>query len=164
MPNKKGYVKRFPFSETLGLLTLADQGILSENMDDNFSEKVFCLSCDISCALSDNTPGEGPLTVIIAHSDYTDAELVEWWLATNSWSTGDLVAREQARRKIRFVGTFAGVLSEEVLFNGEFKRIPLKFIVESAQTLELAVINHSGGTLTTGTGLRSTGVVWAKPV
>jgi len=48
----------------------------------------------------------GPIVVGVAHSDYTSAEIEAWLENQGSWSQGDLVAQEVAKRKIRQVGVF----------------------------------------------------------
>ncbi len=65
-------------------------------------------SAVMTWALSGFTPAvnDGPVTVGIAHSDYTDAEIEEWYEQSGSWEQASLVGQEIGRRQIKVVGTF----------------------------------------------------------
>ncbi len=157
-------IKRFPFSETLALSTLADATVLSGNFDDTFSRETFIVSQHGTYTIRGGEVGEGPLHVGVAHSDYTDAEILEWFLADQAWNTGDMVAREQAKRKIRLIGTFRGFESNETLNNGNPIKTKILWKCEDGQTLEMFIVNDSGSALTTGTILESVGTVWARDI
>ncbi len=164
MARKKGYLKRFPISEDSVIGALTDATFLGQNYDDSFSRDHFVVTQKATYTLNGHTPGEGPLHVILAHGDYSDAEVLEWWLATNAWETSDKVAQEFRRRKCRHVGSFPGISAEEVLNNGMPIKTPLKFVVEAGETLQFGIVNNSGATLTTGTLIQTQGNIWAKPL
>ncbi len=159
---RRSYVRKLRVSESSGLGTLGAASMFTQDFDDVVSEKMFLLSLEATWGLAEHTPDQGPITVGIAHSDYTTAEISEWFLATNNWDTGNLVAQEFAKRKIRQVGQFAGALAQSQLNDGEMIKTPLKFIVETGQTLQVWAFNHDTSVLTTGTNIITDGQVWAK--
>ncbi len=161
---KRRYLSRFPISETVAGGTLGDQAFSGTDFDDTFSRDHFAVSLKATFALDGVTGGEGPIHVIIAHSDYSDLEVTEWWVATNAWTTSDKIAQERKRRKCRHVGTFQAQNPNEVLNNGVMMTIPLRFVVESGNTLQLGLVNDSGATLTTGAVIKCQGNIWARPL
>ncbi len=155
-------VKKLKISEVSDLGALGAGSIFAEDYDDSVSEKMFLLSIEATFALGEHTPDQGPITFGVAHSDYTSAEITEWFAATNNWDTGNKVAQEFARRKIRQVGTFSGALAQEVLNDGRPIKTRLRFGLESGQTLQTWAINEDTSTLTTGTRISTNGQIWAK--
>ncbi len=154
---------RYVISESTALGALADQAAASVDFDDTFSRDHFAVSIHASYSMIGHTAGEGVIHILVGHSDYSDAEIAEWWLAANSWDTGDLPAQEKAKRKIRHIGTLPGVAVEEVLDEGRMQKTPLRFMIEDGDTLFLAGVNDSGSVLTTGTVLKASGAVYARP-
>ncbi len=155
-------VKKLRVSESLALGTLGAGSIVTDNFDDVVSEKMFLLSLEATWALGEHTPDQGAITVGVAHSDYSSTEITEWLAASGAWDLGDLVAREQNNRKIRQVGTFAGALAQETLKEGLYIKTPLRFIVETGQTLQSWAFNKDTSVLTTGSLVTIEGQVWAK--
>ncbi len=155
-------VRKLRVSESQALGTLGAGSLASQVFDDAVSEKMFLLSLEAAWALGEHTPDQGPITVGIAHSDYTAAEITEWIAATSAWDTGNLVAQEQNSRKIRQVGKFSGTLAQEVLNDGKQIKTPLRFIVESGQSLQQWAFNQDTSVLTTGSLVMIEGQVWAK--
>jgi len=154
-------VRALKCSENLGLTTLADETIVAQAFDSTVDDTTFVLSIEATWALSGHTAGEGPITVGVAHSDYSAAEILEWFNAGGSWDRGDKIANEQRRRKCRQVGTFPGLASEEVLNEGKALKTPLKFNLSPGDTLQQWAMNQSGGSLTTGSIVDTNGTVWA---
>ncbi len=153
---------RFPISESVVVGALADLSAIGTDYDDNFSSNHFVVSQHATYALRTHTVTEGPIHVVIGHSDYTEAEIIEWWAATNAWDTGNMIAQEFRKRKLRHVGTFPGLDTEEVLNNGNIVKTPCKFMVQEDHTMQLIAINESGATLTTGSIIKTQGNVWAR--
>ncbi len=159
---RRSFVRKLKCSESLGLAALAAGAAVSSDFDDSVSEKMYLLSIEATHALAEHTANEGPIVVGVAHSDYTSAEILEWFVATSGWDTGDKIAQEHQRRKIRQVGTFAGNSNQEVLNDGKAIKTPLRFTIESGQTLQQFAINSDAAVLTTGTFYQINGQVWAK--
>ncbi len=66
------------------------------------------------------TASVGPMMCLVAHSDYTLAEIEEWIEAQTSWDEGDQIQRERQRRKIKIVGVFqpqGGVATSSLTIN-----------------------------------------------
>ncbi len=104
--------------------------------------KEFLLSTKLTVALDGNNPADGPLLVGLAHSDYSTAEILEWINAQGAWDTGDLVAREQARRKVRAIGVFPGILASEVLNDGNPIKTTCKWTLDEGDTIKFWALNE----------------------
>lgn len=163
MPRKRSYIRRGGVEENMALGALADQTAIAEIFDNVVDGKTFLVSIHAAYALRAHTAGEGPIVFGVAHSDYSSAEIEEYLETTGSWKTGDKIAQEQARRKVRIIGVFDGLSTEEKFKDGELQKTPLKFMIEEAQSLKLWAYNKSGAALTTGTVLTADGSVWLKP-
>lgn len=160
---RRKYGRPLNFSEAVALANLADQTEQHTNFDDAVSRESWFISMDIMATMNGHTAGEGPIHMLVGDSDYTSAEVLEWWLATNAWDTGDRIAQEQARRKIRRVCTFSGGGLTEVANDGKPIRVKLGWMVEEDRSLFLGGVNDSGAILTTGTVLRGTGQIYHSP-
>lgn len=147
----------------MALGTLADQTAIAEIFDNVADGKTFLVSIHAAYALRGLAVGEGPIIFGVAHSDYSATEIEEYLETTGSWKTGDKIAQEQARRKVRIIGLFDGNTQDEKFKNGEIQKTPLKFTIEEAQSLKLWAYNKSGAALTTGAVLTADGSVWLKP-
>lgn len=149
-------------SESLALGTLASNDVIGSNFAHAVNNDVWCVSMDAICSAHGHSAGEGPYIVGVAHGDYTDAEIEEWFEATGSWDQGDKIANEQARRKCRVIGIFNGNTSEETLFDGKPKRVKLGFKLQAGQYLKLWCYNESTGAFTTGTIVELKGPIYLK--
>ncbi len=146
---------------TLG--TLLNATTIGDNIPDAVDERAFLLSTQMTITLRGLTPGEGPILVGLAHSDYTDPEIEQWIENVGGWSEGDLVQQEVSKRKIRQIGMFDGVAAEEVLNEGLSIKTTCKWILTQGQTLKVWAHNRSGATLTTGAVVLFDGHAWVVP-
>jgi len=146
----------------MALGTLANVDAVSEIFAGIADGRVWLLSHKGTWALRDLTPGEGPISVGLAHSDYSDTEIEEWIEATAGWNEGDKIAQERSKRKIRLVGVFDGALESARLNDGNPIKTPLKFYVEEGQSLRVWAYNQSGAVLTTGAVLVVNGSTFMK--
>lgn len=145
----------------IALATLADNtGILVAT--DTVVSRAFILSVEGMYSIEAQTSGEGPITLYLAHSDYTLAEIEEYIELQTGWDGGDMVSKEISRRKIRQVGYFSGQLVSETINDGRPKKTALKFVLNPAQGLNLCVYNNSGGALAGGATVRLQGHAWIK--
>ncbi len=149
--------------EELALVTLADSALISTIFDENVEDRSFILSLEGTWTKRGGTPGEGPLIIGVAHSDYSSTEIEEVIENTGSWAEGDLVAQEIGRRKVRIIGSFPQVTEDEVLNDGKPIKTALKFILNQGDSLKLFAYNKSRTALTTGSVLIVSGHVWIKP-
>lgn len=134
---RKGKRKRY-LQVNIGNSTNALGGgdVTSTAQGNTVADRVFALWAKGVWTYAGNTAGDGPLMVGLAHSDYTAAEIEECLEAGASWDEGDLVAAEQARRKVRRVGTFDGLLTDEKLANGQEVFTKLGFVIADGDTIQ----------------------------
>lgn len=104
---RRRYVKG-SIDHKLELSTLAGSTVIGSQNTDSVEENSWLSSVKAAWSLNDVTIADsvGPVLVGFAHSDYTDTEIEEWIENGNSWSEGNLVGQEIAKRKIRQVGVF----------------------------------------------------------
>ncbi len=129
--------------EELGIGTLNAKVVVSSGFDQSVEERTFVSSMRATWSVENVTPtaGVGPLLVGVAHSDYSAAEIEAWIENTGSWTEGDLVSQEVAKRKIRKVGVFddmvGGAAEVNVLNEGKPIRTKLGWILTTGQSLQL---------------------------
>ncbi len=159
---KKGRRRRFrrylrgAIDFNFSLVTLAGNTLVSGVVGGSVTEKAWLSSAVIRWSLDDVTPAvdTGPLLVGVAHSDYTDAEIEAWVENTGSWSEGDMVSQEIARRKIRMVGVFqtapgAASVGIAVLNDGKPIRTKCGWMLESGDTLRVWAYNQGSAAYAT---------------
>ncbi len=88
----------------------------------------------------------GPLSIGVAHGDYSNAEIEEWIEAsTGSWDEADTVqTREIGRRLIRRIGTVVNTgesLGTHALKDGSEVHTKLGWILEDGQALKFWIYN-----------------------
>ncbi len=160
----RGY-RKLQVTDTLSVGALASADVISAAWPDVITEKRWFSSMVATWAMEAHTTLEGPITVGIAHSDYSAAEIEEWLENAAGWDEGDLVAdREVGRRLIRRVGQFDGVPVDEVLNDGKPIRTKIGWLIATGDTLQTWAFNRDTGPLTTGTIIVLDGHVnsWAR--
>ncbi len=151
--------------DTLSLGTLASADVISAAWGDVTTEKRWVSSLKSLWSMQGHTVGEGPITVGVAHSDYSAAEIEEWLENAAGWDDGDMVAtREVSRRLIKRVGQFDGDEVDEVLNDGKPITVKLGWMLATGDTLSTWAFNRSTGPLTTGTIIALDGHLnsWAR--
>ncbi len=135
---------------TTVLSTLAANDMISTAFATLLDQEVYAISMDVTASLHGLTSGEGPIICGVAHSDYTAAEIEEWFEASGSWSKTDKIEQEHARRKCREIGIFDGNSPESTINDGRKLRVKLGFPIEDGAGLQLWVFNEGAAALTTG--------------
>ncbi len=140
--------------EDLSLGTLAAKTLVKTNFDNTGQEELFCSSVVASWAIQEFTSAnnDGPIMVGLAHSDYTVAEIEEYIENAASWSVGDKIAQEQAKRLVRIVGILRGTDSATVgsrLNNGVPIKTKLNWQLITGQTLAIWAYNLGSSALAT---------------
>ncbi len=132
----------------LDLGTLAAQTLVSADNAQTVDEITLVSSIVATYSIDQWTTGAGigPVTVGVAHSDYTDAEIEAVIENTGAWRRSDLVAQEIANRKVRIIGTFetpvAGTAtSSRVLNDGKPIKTKLNWTLRTGQTLAFWAFN-----------------------
>ncbi len=145
------------------LATLANQTVIVDSPAANelFSRSLYVISSDLYVTLRGATAGEGPIEVGWAHSDLSTGEIAEGILADTS-NRNDQIALEQAGRKIRKIGMFGNLGTNEVLNDGKDVRTKIRFMVDTGNGLALYAFNRSGSALTTGQVVIITGKIYCR--
>ncbi len=163
--NRRRRYKRDPnfvaieFSDALALGALADNTVKNVAVGPAFAEDIRIKSVDCLWTLRDATPGEGPITVGFAHSDYSITEIAEA-LNVAFTSQGSKIEKEQASRLVRKVGTFPVLAADEVLNNGVPIRTRLNWLINDGFELDAFAINRSGAIMTTGAIVTLPGTIY----
>ena len=165
MPRKrsmKGYLKGRIDEDSGDLGTLAQSTGVIAVFDETVNGRTQVSSIVVGVAAEDLSDADGPLEVLVAHSDYTLVEVEEYIENTGSWNAGDKVqSREIGRRLIRSLGFLTP--EQPALYDGRQRKVKLNWTLEQGQTMDLVVYNH-GAAMTTGCTVFMTGHanLWAK--
>ncbi len=104
---------------------------------------------------------DGNLLFGVAHGDYTDAEIEEAIESTLSINQGNQIAREQANRLVRILGSIRGQPANangDDIFNfGEQKKVKLNWEIPIGKKLNMWVYNDSGVIWSDGSNFNMTG-------
>ena len=139
---------------------LGNGAVIADTLLD-LDDDVSLISADLTWAMLDHTPGEGPIDVGIS-SDALTVGQVQEAITASPTSRGDRIALERSGRPVRSAGTFAGQLAYENLKDGVTIRTKLRFPLAQAQILDAYARNVGGATLTTGTLIRTQGRIYAR--
>lgn len=164
MPRKRSNLFVPRIITTLPLLTTANATTVKENLADTLISDNFLISTKLKWTIRDLTVGQGPILVGIALADYTAAEITETILAQGAWDQSDRVTQEQARRKVRVIGSFSGNAAEEVLNDGMPIKTVCKWKMFEGETLSIFAYNATGATFTTGAEVIAEGVAFFKNI
>ncbi len=160
---RRSFLIKGKIDETLALGALANADVVGDVFNDTLDQEAYAISMEALWTIRGDTGGEGPVLVGVAHGDYTDAEIEEYLENAGSWTRGDLIAQEIAKRKIRTVGAFQGTAIDEILNDGKPMKTKLGFMLQEGQTVKVWAWNKSGATLTTGAQVFLEGHVWLRP-
>jgi len=159
-----------PVAGSLALDTLADDTVLSVDLTGSLGEDLFVISTDLDWHVRGLTAGQGdPMTVGIAHSDYSDVEIREAVDGTFT-SPDELIEKEQTQRKVRKSGSMVSMAGDnthtELNFAPFFQkwsaRTPARWSVGNGLALSGWIWNRSGGALTTGAILEFDGNIYGR--
>ncbi len=143
--------------EELAMPGLAANTLVSTPFDEVVEEKTLISSIVATHSLSNFTIGDdkGPISVGVAHSDYTSAEIEEVIELASGWTRGNKVSQEIAKRLVRKIGTFSGPpgggLGTAVLNEGKPIKTKLNWSITTGFTLKLWAYNHGTGAIATTT-------------
>lgn len=154
----------------LDLGTLAADTLVGSNLQDVLEEAAYVSSVKAAYTMDQWTEAadKGPILCGWAHSDYTDSEIEEWIENAGSWSQGDMVAQEVAKRRIRQVGVFqnlTGVNEWATIRDGATFTTKLGWSLTTGDTLKFWCYNMGlGAVATTDPNVRAQGHanIWPK--
>ncbi len=151
--------QRIPFETDLPLLALgAGALVLADLMPANFSQGYRVVSVEATWDLRTHSAGDGPIRVGWSHGDYSGSEVDEW-TEVSFTDRGDMIAQERASRRIRQVGKFRGLLTDEVLNDGRLIKTRLNWHFPEGHQLSIWAKNRSESTFTTGSVVVVDGVL-----
>lgn len=159
--SRKAPLIGIPVHTQVALAALADKAAVIGALTSTLTEDFFLLSASLTWALRDLTQGEGPISVGLAHGDYSSAE-VEENLEVQISGPLKKIEQEHSRRLVRRVGTFDGGSSEARLNFGNPVKTKLRFVQEDGDTFNCWAYNSSGNPLTTGAFLEIFGMLWGR--
>ncbi len=148
----------------LALGTLGGNTTISNVESQVLTESAFLTSVKAVWSLLGMTPtaADGPIMCGVCHSDYTNTEIEEWIEQGASWDQGDMVAQEEARRKIRLVGVFnttgpGAQGAASVLNDGRPITTKCKWQLTTGDTVKFFAYNQGSGALAAGAVLHVNG-------
>ncbi len=163
--NNKNFVA-IPFETVLTLGTLAENLVLSTDLlATSFDDDIYMISVDIAAQLIAQSAGEGPVHVGLAHSDYSDAEILEH-LDVDPTERHDKIAQEQVRRgrEIRKIGQFSIGTDGNAHLNlggGTMIRKKLGFSINEGKSISVYAVNRGAGA-TTGRLVSVSGTLYCR--
>ncbi len=159
---RRGRVYPLKVVNTTALGALASNDCITDLLSTTTNRDVFLISADLTWGITEYQGDFGPLNAGVAHGDYTAGEIEECLESVAAWDRGDLVAREQSKRKVRIAGSFPGEDSEEMLNDGIAIHTKLGFMLNAGDTLSIWAFNQFDAALTAGTLLKVMGTIWAR--
>ncbi len=116
--------------------------------------------------MRDATAGEQPIEIGYCHNDYSIGEVAEKLVADESNRRGDMIAREQANRKVRLIGSFPQLTvagADVVLQGGVPIRTGMKFAIGIGSNIQIWARQRAGvANLTTGAIVQCTGTCFGR--
>ena len=162
--SRKGFVA-IPFNVVLSLGTIGDLTVQKlALLGGNLLEDLFIYSVDAVMTLRGHTAGEGPISVGIAHTDYSVGEIAEALDVGALLGPQLKIERERAGRLVRKWGLFRGLQTNEIIAksDGRYQRYKVRWTQQDGADVNCWVQNQSGSALTTGTVLEIEGVLYGR--
>lgn len=153
-------LRRVRLTPELGLSTLGSDTAIVGSAVGSSTAQYRVKSLKGTWSIVGLTAGEGPVTIGIAHSDYSVTEIKECLEAAASISPGDKIAQEQANRLVRIVGTLDG--GRTTLNDGRPVSTKLNWLITIGQGFNLFAYNEDQASLTTGATVTFSGDAWVQ--
>ncbi len=159
---RKFNLRRVRLNPEMPLLTPASDIVVLQAMTAVAVSTYRAISVKVMWTLMNLTSGEGPVTVGLAHSDYTVTEIKECLEAQAGIDPGNKVEQERANRMVRVVGSFSGGGGGQTLNDGKPISTKLNWLIAIGRTVVMWAYNEDTATLTTGAVLNVSGNLWVK--
>lgn len=159
-----------PVAGSLALGTIGNDIVMSVDLTGSLGEDLFCISADLNWYVRGLTAGQGdPMTVGVAHSDYSDTEIRECVDGTYT-SPDELIEKEQTMRKVRKSAQMMPldddndhvILHAVPIFEGWSMRTRMGWSIGDGKAASAWIWNRSGGALTTGAVLEFDGNLYGR--
>ncbi len=146
----------------LALGTLASDVAVVTSLTGNSDAQYRAISVSSTYSMVGITAGDGPITVGLAHSDYTVTEIKENMESAAAISPGLKIEQERTNRLVRVVGTLrpAGVGLGSFLNDGEPVKTRLNWLLPIGKSVNLFAFNEGTGALSTGAIVHMSGKIW----
>lgn len=155
-------LRRVRTTPVITLGTLANITVVEGALTPSSTDKYRAVSHSCIWSLKNFTPGEGPIMIGYAFSDYTVAEVKECLESQASIAPGGKIENERANRLVRIVGAFPGAAADEVLNDGKPIKTRLNWSIPIGDSVDIFAYNEGGSTLTTGGLIEADGDLWVK--
>ncbi len=152
-------LRRVRTSPNLTLSTLASITAITAGLTGAADGAYRLVSAIMNWSIIGLTSGDGPIIVGYAYGDYTVTEIKEALEAGASINKGDMVAQEQANRKIRVVGVFSNT---DELNHGEPVKTRLNWLIPIGTVVNMFAYNDGAALLSTGAIVSCFGSLWVK--
>ncbi len=160
-PKRRFNLRRVRLTPELDLSTLGSDTTVVQTIVGTAVSSYRCTSVKNTWNLVGLTAGEGPITVGIAHSDYTVTEIKECLEASGSIDPGDKIQQERANRLVRIVGVLDEVQSS--LNEGKPLSTKLNWFIAVGDSINMWATNEGVAALTTGAQVKANGNAWVTP-
>ncbi len=159
-PRRRMNLRRVRVTPEIALATLASDTAITTALTGNSTVPYRAMSVIATWAVAGITVTEGPITLGLAHSDYSVTEIKEALEAGASIDPGNKIANEQSNRLIRIVG----VVDENAptLNNGRTIKTRLNWAISIGQAVNMFAFNEDTASLSTGAKFTLTGNLWVK--
>ncbi len=159
-PRKGSFgLRRIRISPSLALSNLVAGTAIATAVSASAENGYRVTSCDTVWTFDDLVEDEGPVTVGYAHSDYSVTEIKECLDSNASINVGNMIAREQANRLVRVVGSFS---KTGTINDGRRIKTRLNWKFGEDDLLNIFAYNEATGSITTGSRLHVVGDMWIK--
>ncbi len=148
----------WPVDQSITLGALANNTVLKSTLI-NLTQEAYMISADLTWAVHDGTSGEGPIDVGVADNALSVTEINEK-LSAAPVSQSDRISLERATRPVRVAGVVPDLGTLPTLNDGKKIRTSMKWMQAAAVDPCMWARNKSGATLTTGTIVHATGVIY----
>ncbi len=146
----------------LDIGALAAAAITSGILVTNGTETIYLISADLTWSYAEHAAGQGTMECGLAHGDYSNTEITEWYNEGSVLIHDDKIVIEKSRRQCREAVTLQGSLAQEVANDGKAIRTPLRFTLESGQTLSMWVRNNDPNAFSGNTLVRCSGTLFYR--
>ena len=149
------------YDHSLDVSSLAVDALVSSSIAAAVEERSYVISMDVVASIGGGASGQ-TLVIGVAHGDYTNAEIEEWYENSGSWDEGSLPDQEKSRRKCRQIGMFSSSADQRIE-QGENIRVKLGWILNQGEQLTFWGYNTGTTSMSSTTFVTFVGQVYLRP-
>ncbi len=163
MPKRKSYRRRktvyLQVNTSLNAGALAAGDVIAADFPATVDRNFKAIYAKLLWSPKGFTSGEGPVEAGLALGDYSAGEIEECLEANANWDSGDLIAQEEAGRKVRRTVSMNIEAGTETPNDGKPIYQKLWWDIPDGETMALWIRNSTSSTLTTGGAVIIEGVI-----